>query len=317
MDSDFLNKIIQEGENVILEQNKPDYDIMAKVYKILSGKSAPKNKKDLLALFPINFYSETPKNTAIEYSDKIYKDTGSKFVRVGTNLSKDRTYFIDTEFVRVAQFVFIPKEFNVIEPNYTVANSFLELAKPLGDPEYWADKIKVIKKNKLKLKNIKCNNSNAENLIKKYVSAGLILGGEAGLDAINKKDTLTVGNKLIFYTDKLPKKGKKFDEIPNLLPARVEIDEGDIKVIIFENDDCFSYLNSDYRIASPYLIFYYYIIADMIDFDHPCKYNYSDFIKFDFGFITKECIGIVSEVLKKNLEKKKNPDYYVNYYPGK
>lgn len=318
-----MDRIIQEGENIILENNKPDYDIMAKVYKELTNKNAPKNKKELLQLFPIKFYLDTPKETAIEYADKIYKSSGSKYVRVGTNLSKDRTYFLDTEFVRVAEFIFIPKEYTIIDPNYSVANSFLELAKPLGDPEYWESKIAFIKKNKLKLK--KKNSKKIGDyltIIDKYLSAGLILGGEAGLDAINNKDKYTVGDKLIFYSDKLPRsvasKGKKFDPIPNLLPARTEIEESGIKILIFENDDCFSYLDkNNHKIASPYLIFYYYIIADMIDFDHPSVYTYNDFVKFDFTYLTKECVGILSEVLKKNLEKKKDKNYYINYYPGK
>jgi hypothetical protein len=317
-----MDKIIQEGENIILENNKPDYDIMAKVYKELTNKTPPKSKKELLQLFPIKFYLDTPKDTAIEYADKIYKSSGSKYVRVGTNLSKDRTYFIDTEFVRVAEFVYIPKEYNIFDPNYSVAISFLELAKPLGDPEYWENKIAFIKKNKLKLKKSGANNGgNIKKLVSKYLSAGLILGGEAGLDAINGKDKYTVGDKLIFYTDKLSSiasKGKKFEAIPNLLPPRIEINESGIKIVIFENDDCFSYLDKDnHKIASPYLIFYYYIIADMIDFDHPSVYTYNDFAKFDFTFLTKECIGILSEVLKKNLEKKNDKNYYINYYPGK
>lgn len=310
-----MDKILQEGENIIIENNKPDYQIMSKVYKSLTSKNPPKSKKQLLKSFPINFYLDNPKDTAIEYADKIHKSSGSNYVRVGTNLSKDRTYFLDVEFTRVAEFIYIPKEYKVIEPNYSVANAFLELAKPLGSPQYWEDKIDFIKKHKIKLKNIKNTSSSNKFKINKYLSAGFILGGEAGLDAISGKPIGSY-NKLIFYTDKLPK-GKKFDEIPNLLPARVEIQESDLKVIIFENNDCYSYINKDYRIASPYLIFYYYIIADMIDFDHPTTYNFNDFIKFDFTFLTKECVGILSEVLKKNLEKKNNKDYYINYYPGK
>jgi len=313
-----MDRIIQEGENVIIESNKPDYSIMAKVYKELTNKSPPKNKKELLKSFPVNFYIDTPKETAVEYADKIYKSSGSKFVRVGTNLSRDRTYFLDVEFTRVAEFVYIPKEYNIIEPNYSVANAFLELAKPLGDPKYWENKINFIQKNKLKFKNIKKNNNNVSKIIDKYLSAGFILGGEAGLDAISGKTNYTSGNKIIFYTDKLPNKGNKFDEIPNLFPKRIEIQESDVKVVIFENNDCYSYItSSNNKIASPYLIFYYYIIADMINFDHPTSYTYNDFIKFDFTFLTKECVGILSEVLKKNLEKKNNKDYYINYYPGK
>lgn len=314
-----MDRIIQEGENVILESNKPDYSIMAKVYKKLTNKTPPKSKKELLKSFPINFYNDKPKDTAIDYANKIYKSSGSQFVRVGTNLSKDRTYFLDVEFTRVAEFIFIPKEYKIIDPNYSVANAFLELAKPLGDPKYWENKIAFIKKNKLKLKKMtKKSSSDVSKIIDKYLSAGLILGGEAGLDAISGKTNYTVGDKLIFYTDKLPKKGKKFDEIPNLLPERIEIQEGDIKVIILENNDCYSYiLSSKNKIASPYLIFYYYIIADMIDFDHPTNYTYNDFVKFDFTFLTKECVGVLSEILKKNLEKKNNKDYYINYYPGK
>jgi hypothetical protein len=313
-----MDRIIQEGENVIIESNKPDYSIMAKVYKELTNKSPPKNKKELLKSFPVNFYIDIPKETAVEYADKIYKSSGSKFVRVGTNLSRDRTYFLDVEFTRVAEFVYIPKEYNIIEPNYSVANAFLELAKPLGDPKYWENKINFIQKNKLKFKNIKKNNNNVSKIIDKYLSAGFILGGEAGLDAISGKTNYTSGNKIIFYTDKLPNKGNKFDEIPNLFPKRIEIQESDVKVVIFENNDCYSYItSSNNKIASPYLIFYYYIIADMINFDHPTSYTYNDFIKFDFTFLTKECVGILSEVLKKNLEKKNNKDYYINYYPGK
>jgi hypothetical protein len=312
-----MDKILQEGEHIILESNKPDYSIMSKVYQELTGNKSPKTKKELLKSFPINFYIDNPKNTAIEFADKIYKSCGSKYVRVGTNLSKDRTYFLDVEFTRVAEFIYIPKEYNIIEPNYSVANAFLELAKPLGDPKYWEDKITFIKKNKLKIKNFGKKNNSVSKIIDKYLSAGFILGGEAGLDAISGKKDYTVGENLIFYSDKLPNKGKKFNEIPNLLPPRVEIQEPGIKVIIFENNDCYSYITKQYKIASPYLIFYYYIIADMINFDHPTVYTYNDFIKFDFTFITKECIGILSEVLKKNLEKKNNKDYYINYYPGK
>lgn len=314
---DVLNKIIQEGENTIIEINKPDFDIMANTYKILTNKKSPQHKKDLLKQFPIIFYIDNPKESAISFADLIYKKIGSKYVRVGTNLSKEKTYFIDVEFIRVAEFVYIPKEYKIIEPNYNLAQAFLELAKPLGDPEYWKNKINYIQNNKIILrKNKNCIKIKSD-LIDKYLSAGFILGGEAGLDVIIKKKHSTHGNKLIFYTDTLPKKGKKFEEIPNLLPPRVEIDEKDVKIIIFQNNDCFSYLENYGKIASPYLIFYYYIIADMIDFDTPCNYTYSDFIKFDFEYLTKNCIGTVSEILKKNLEKKKNVDYYVNYYPGK
>jgi hypothetical protein len=301
MNDDYLNKIIEEGEKKIIQSSEPKLEVLNKVYKLLT-KNNKKNKLELLQELPIYMVSTNPIKEGIELVKKISK-LGIEFVRLGTDISRKYTYFIEVEFIRFIIIDFIPKKYikNVekYKDLYLFGRNCATIGKPLDNPESWNKVINNInqfeKFPKIKEDVIKSKKS-YQDILKKMKNKYL-LGGILSFDnTVKPLDTI-----IIHIEDKV-----KGDEIPNLLPP-FEIKEIDkTNVIIFTLDDCISYFD-DY--ISPFYSMYILIGLFLTDIYKTDLYN----LKLNYKELTEKCMGITANISLERKKTRSNDPFYINY----
>lgn len=297
MNDDYLNKIIEEGEKNIIQSSEPKLEVLNKVYKLLTKKTK-KSKLELLQELPIYIVSTNPIKDGIELVKKINK-LGIEFVRLGTDISRKYTYFVEVEFIRFIIIDFIPKKYikNVekYKDLYLFGRNCSTIGKPLDNPESWNKVINNINQfnNFPKIKE-EIKSKKGYNEILKKIKEEYLLGGVLSFD-----NTIRPLDTIIIHTENKV----KGEEIPNLLPP-FEIKEKN--VIIFTLDDCISYFDN---YVSPFYSMYILIGLFLTDI-----YK-TDLSKLELNYkkLTEKCTGITANIALERKKTRSNDPFYINY----